>query len=524
MSPEPLRSRFTSYPEQSHGLCCTLLCLLLLLADGCASVPDEEQKESTPEDLTALVAPPHASADDLYFEVLRLHDRGFIPSARFDSLRRSIHEQARGLSEQQARETCRTLLISFLRRTLRESSSGEHSGELAAELEVRGHTRQMYQAGVREAQQYAEATVLLAGVLGMPTSKGEAVLMVATAGRGFVLVKLKVALKRVPLLLRELTGAAEVVHWARNHGHRVQHLADEAALRAALKAEGGELTEAATALLYKSAAEGAATREVATQVARAWRFSRRSADEVAVLARAVRHLGHERAAQVEALWRRAAGGGLLGESEWTWLEQVAQQVDEPLREAAEALRADKQVPWMGLRAMESGRRMELGSAEHQAQCWLEYQLRYSERYKELSYHVDETWLRKYRAIMANKPQGDGFELLVLGKRGYEKNVRLLMPPPGTLGEGFVPDAFKDQVEHLVWGRPYKFVEVKSWNELSMTGNVKAMIEYINKYGGYLELWVRSPAHSSGPTHLSEPLKRAMESLRDKGMGKLEFYP
>ncbi|PTL77560.1 hypothetical protein [Vitiosangium sp. GDMCC 1.1324] len=523
MSPEAPRSRRTSHPEQSHGLCCTLLCLLLL-AGGCAGVPGEEQEESTPEDLTALVAPPHASADDLYFEVLRLHDRGFIPPGHFDSLRRSIHEQTWGLPEQQARETCRTLLLSFLRRTLRESSSGERSGELAAELEVRGHARRMYQAGVREAQQYAEATVLLAGVLGIPTSKGEAVLMVATAGRGFVLVKLKMALKRVPLLLRELRGAEEVVQWASKHGHRVQHLADEAALRAAVKAEGGELTEAATALLNKSAVQGAATREVATQVARVWLSSRRSADEVAVLARAAMHSSHERAAEVEALWRRVAGGGILGESEWTRLEQVAQQVDKPLREAAEALRAGKQVPWLGLRAMEGGRRMELGSAEHQAQCWLEYQLRNSERFKEFSYQVDETWLRKYRAIMANKPQGDGFELLVLQTRGYEKNVRLVMPPPGTLGDGFVPDAFKEQVEHLVWGRPYKFVEVKSWNELSMTGNVKAMIDYIDKYGGYLELWVRSPAHSSGPTHLSVPLKRAMERLRGRGLGNLELYP
>ncbi|HYO51475.1 hypothetical protein, partial [Archangium sp.] len=45
---------------------------------------------------------------------------------------------------------------------------------------------------------------------------------------------------------------------------------------------------------------------------------------------------------------------------------------------------------------------------------------------------------------------------------------------------------KGNPAELVWGQPYPFVEAKARKELSLTGNLKAMIEYVEKYGGHLE--------------------------------------
>jgi hypothetical protein len=60
-------------------------------------------------------------------------------------------------------------------------------------------------------------------------------------------------------------------------------------------------------------------------------------------------------------------------------------------------------------------------------------------------------------------------------RGYEKNTALMLPPPGSKAEqGFIPDSVVGNPEELVWGRPYRFIEVKGRAEMSLTGNLAAM--------------------------------------------------
>lgn len=51
------------------------------------------------------------------------------------------------------------------------------------------------------------------------------------------------------------------------------------------------------------------------------------------------------------------------------------------------------------------------------------------------------------------------------------------------GVGFIPDAVKGKHIKLEWGEPYHFVEVKGWQDMSNMGNLKAMIDYVQKNGG-----------------------------------------
>lgn len=83
---------------------------------------------------------------------------------------------------------------------------------------------------------------------------------------------------------------------------------------------------------------------------------------------------------------------------------------------------------------------------------------------------------------------------------------------------------RDNPAELVWGQPYPFVEAKARKELSLSGNLKAMIEYVEEYGGHLELWIRSAKHPDGATHLSDPLVRRLEGLRRLGKAGLKDYP
>ncbi len=73
----------------------------------------------------------------------------------------------------------------------------------------------------------------------------------------------------------------------------------------------------------------------------------------------------------------------------------------------------------------------------------------------------------------------------------------MMPPPGRAEQGFIPDSVRGNPGELVWGQPYRFIEAKGRQELAYTGNLKAMIEYVEEHGGHIELWVRSAKHPAG---------------------------
>jgi Holliday junction resolvase len=184
------------------------------------------------------------------------------------------------------------------------------------------------------------------------------------------------------------------------------------------------------------------------------------------------------------------------------------------------------VPFLALRTGSDGLRMVPGSAEHMAQAWMEYQFRHPGKYPHFRYAPDEGWRRMYRAILENKAQGSAFEREVLQKLGHEKNTALVMPPPGSKAQGFIPDAVPGNPNpgELVWGQPYRFVEAKARAELALTGNLKAMIAYVSAHEGHLELWIRSARHAEGPTRLTGPLEDALETLAATGRASVKYYP
>jgi hypothetical protein len=51
-----------------------------------------------------------------------------------------------------------------------------------------------------------------------------------------------------------------------------------------------------------------------------------------------------------------------------------------------------------------------------------------------------------------------------------------------------------------------------------------MIEYVEKNGGHIELWVRSAKHPDGATHLTTPLLKIVTRLREQGRASLKNYP
>jgi hypothetical protein len=165
-----------------------------------------------------------------------------------------------------------------------------------------------------------------------------------------------------------------------------------------------------------------------------------------------------------------------------------------------------------------------GTAAHKAQCWVDYQFRHPARYKRFSYQADPEWERLYESILKNKPAGNAFEDEILRVNRYEKNTAMMVPPPGRKANGFIPDSVKDNPEQLVWGQPYHFVEAKARQELALSGNLEAMIQYVEDYGGHIELWIRSARHPAGETKLTRPLTKELNRLKSRGKASIQQYP
>jgi hypothetical protein len=250
----------------------------------------------------------------------------------------------------------------------------------------------------------------------------------------------------------------------------------------------------------------------------------RGLDEVRVLSSVASHLSPGDAKEVERLLAAASKGHSFSEEEVQFLQRVARGLEAPLREASEALRAGQKVPLLGVRTLSDGSRLLPGSPAHKAQRWVDYQFRHPEKYRRFSFQPDADWERLYETILKNRPAGNAFEDAILQRERYERNTAMMMPPTDNSLRGFMPDSVKGNPAELVWGQPYSFIEAKARKELSLSGNLKAMLEYVAKYGGHLELWVRSSRHPDGPTHLSQPLRRALNTLKAEGRAIVRPYP
>jgi len=91
----------------------------------------------------------------------------------------------------------------------------------------------------------------------------------------------------------------------------------------------------------------------------------------------------------------------------------------------------------------------------------------------------------------------------------------LVPNPG--GADFIPDFVDGNPTSLVWGRPYHFREVKDWADMSDTGNLSAMLDYVsNSPGSRLTIYYRSNTYMSGP------ITTKIEALRRSG--KVDLVP
>jgi hypothetical protein len=252
----------------------------------------------------------------------------------------------------------------------------------------------------------------------------------------------------------------------------------------------------------------------------------RGLNEVRVLQRVALHLSPAEASQVDVLMRRLSKGDTLSEQDVLFLRRVAAGLERPLLEAAQTLQRGGKVPLVGSRLGGAGMKLEPGTAEHMAAAWVDYQFRHPNKYPRFRYAMDDTWRKQYESILRNKEAGGGFELDVLAARKQEKNRALMMPSPGSRAQGFIPDAVPRNPTpgELVWGQPYHFVEAKGRKELSLSGNLKAMLEYVEKHGGQVELWIRSAKHAQGPTRLTSPLRELIATLADEGKVELKSFP
>ncbi|NMO23488.1 hypothetical protein HPC49_52250 [Pyxidicoccus fallax] len=251
----------------------------------------------------------------------------------------------------------------------------------------------------------------------------------------------------------------------------------------------------------------------------------RSLQEAQVIGRLASHLAPADADRVQRLLRQAGRGEKVSAEELQWLRELSERLREPLAEVARAVKAGARVPLLGSRTTAEGTRLVPGSPEHLAQAWVDYQFRHPGRYPRFDFTPDSKWERMYRTVLENKERGGEFEQLVLQKYGYEKNTALMLPPPGSKAEqGFIPDAVMGNPEELVWGRPYRFVEVKGRAEMSLTGNLKAMLAYVTTHGGHIEVWFRSARHSSGRTYPSGPLQKDLDRLEALGRATVRYFP
>ncbi|WP_223642566.1 hypothetical protein [Corallococcus sp. EGB] len=250
----------------------------------------------------------------------------------------------------------------------------------------------------------------------------------------------------------------------------------------------------------------------------------RSLREVRVLQRVVQHLSPKEAQELREVLRAAGRGEPVSAEDVEKLRALAKRLEVPLAEAGRVLARGDRVARVGLRATAEGASLVPGSAEHLAQAWVDYQFRHPGKYPRFSYAVDPEWERLFQTVIQNKGAGGAFEQSVLQGRKLPKNTDPLLPPPGSKAQGFIPDAVSGHEGDLVWGSAYDFVEVIGRKELALTGNLEAMLEYVKRYGGSIELWIRSARHPEGAIRLTAPLDARLEELKQMNRANVRSFP
>lgn len=160
----------------------------------------------------------------------------------------------------------------------------------------------------------------------------------------------------------------------------------------------------------------------------------------------------------------------------------------------------------------TGERLVPGTSEHMAQRWFEYQMRNPNAFPKIADAIDPRWKKAYETILENAQKGGEFEQSVISALGATKNRAMMMGPPEQGLKGFIPDAIQGNPTELIWGQAYHFTEVKGWKDMSKTGNLAAMLDYVDKFGGSVTVVFRSAKHPSGLTSLSGPLQKRLDDL------------
>ena len=251
----------------------------------------------------------------------------------------------------------------------------------------------------------------------------------------------------------------------------------------------------------------------------------RSADEIEAVFRVAGHLNASDVRELERVMDKVAEGKKLSNTDLDVLDNVMTKLRDPLEELASASRRGE-APKVGkLRAdPTTAKVLQPGTAEHMSQRWLEYQVRNPDMFPRITNVIDPKWRRAYETILKNKRAGGVFEQEVLGALGHTKNSAMMMGPDASGIRGFIPDAVKGNPTELVWGQAYHFTEVKGWKDMSNTGNLARMIEYVDEFGGHLEVVFRSASHAEGMTDLSGPLVRILQDLQKRGLATIRRYP
>lgn len=197
---------------------------ILILACCTASGPARCE-----DDLFGL--PENAAPEELYWEVLRLQAAGLLGEQEFARVQRELDIVDAHYATDTARdELVRGVLVAALRRTYRAVPTEEDAPSREAQ-EGRAYARRLHYAGVREAGRYAERALLIAGMLGVPTSKEELALIVVLPAGGYLVGKVVgLTYKKAALLLRKLRTPDEVLTGGSALGIRVERVESRAAL------------------------------------------------------------------------------------------------------------------------------------------------------------------------------------------------------------------------------------------------------------------------------------------------------
>jgi hypothetical protein len=194
--------------------CLPALMLMFLgyLACDAGRVPDRSGPGSDPID-------PRASAEDLYFEFVRLHSLGLVSEQRMQVLQNTLVDVESRSNAAEVSHATRDALASLMRRTLGELKRSDP--ELLDAMEAREYARRLNRTGIAISQDLSEVTLVIAGCLGVPTSKGELALVILLPAGGYLVGKIaNVAIKRAIFLLRRARTVEDVVATSERIGLR----------------------------------------------------------------------------------------------------------------------------------------------------------------------------------------------------------------------------------------------------------------------------------------------------------------